>query len=311
MTNRAKTKTIFVASSFSSQRAWVLGFIWEAAKRAEELVPYSISIERTDDVESFQDTIAEHVRQAIHAADLVIADISHSTPNVMFEIGYADALNRATILLADETVVNQPIDLGTRAVFFVDQPRIKFVINLAKMIAEAIEHPDAFVFAGTPSKAKDPAHRPTVFISYCHSDRQYLDRLRVHLRPLERLSQIDYWDDTRIRAGDKWKDEIERALARSAIAILMISADFLASDFIVDNELPPLLSNAESKGTVILPLILKPCRFLRDKNLSAFQALNDPKVPLIKLNEADQEDLYSQAAERVESELGNPRFARL
>src|SRR5690606_7893081 len=119
-----------------------------------------------------------------------------------------------------------------------------------------------------------------IFISYSHRDKSYLDRLMVHLRPLQKQGLIDAWADTRLQAGDKWKKEIESALKESRVAILMISADFLASDFIIDNELPPLLHAAESKGTRIIPVILKPCRFLREKNLCEFQAVNLPDEPM-------------------------------
>ena len=54
-------------------------------------------------------------------------------------------------------------------------------------------------------------------------------------------------------SGEKWKQKIEKALNDASIAILLISADFIASDFIINNELQPLLKNAEEKGTVILP----------------------------------------------------------
>ena len=84
---------------------------------------------------------------------------------------------------------------------------------------------------------------------------------------------------------------------------LLVSADFLASDFITDNELPPLLKNAEERGTRILPLIVKPCRFARDKNLRHFQAINDPKQPLALLSPGEQEILYDQVAAEVERSL--------
>jgi len=92
----------------------------------------------------------------------------------------------------------------------------------------------------------------------------------VHLKPLERDGLIDLWVDTRLRPGDRWKKEISAALERAQVAILLISADFLASDFITNDELPPILTAAEQKGTRIIPIILKPCRFARDKNLRHF-----------------------------------------
>ncbi len=140
-----------------------------------------------------------------------------------------------------------------------------------------------------------------IFISYSHRDKEYLDRLMVHLKPLERKGLIDTWVDTRLLAGDKWKTEIEKALNNARIAILLISADFLASDFIVDNELPPLLQAAEDKGTLILPVILKPCRFTREKTISQFQAINPPDDPLSLSEENERELIYDTIAQRIET----------
>jgi len=80
-----------------------------------------------------------------------------------------------------------------------------------------------------------------VFVSYSRKDSSCIERLRVHLRPLQRESSISYWDDGSIIAGQKWREEVEAALARTRIAILLISADFLASDFVAESELPVLL----------------------------------------------------------------------
>ena len=71
-----------------------------------------------------------------------------------------------------------------------------------------------------------------VFISYSHKDRVWLDRLRVHLEPLVRDYNLEVWDDTEIDAGKEWSFEIENALKTSQVSVLLISADFLASDFI-------------------------------------------------------------------------------
>ena len=83
--------------------------------------------------------------------------------------------------------------------------------------------------------------RSQVFVSYSHADAEHLQRLRVHLRPFERAGLVDVWADTRLRPGQRWRQEIELALERAAVSILLVSADFLASDFVADNELPPLL----------------------------------------------------------------------
>jgi TIR domain len=73
--------------------------------------------------------------------------------------------------------------------------------------------------------------RTKVFISYSHKDQEWLYRLQTHLKPLVREG-LDCWDDTHIRPGDDWKQEIQNALDTAQIAVLLISANFFASDFI-------------------------------------------------------------------------------
>src|SRR6185295_8151356 len=86
------------------------------------------------------------------------------------------------------------------------------------------------------------ASRTTIFISYSHHDLEWLTRLQVHLAPLEREYGIEVWDDTRIEAGSIWQESISRSLTSARVAVILVSADFLASRFIALNELPPLLS---------------------------------------------------------------------
>ncbi len=119
------------------------------------------------------------------------------------------------------------------------------------------------------------------------------------MRPYERKSLIDLWSDTSIRAGQQWKKEVEAALGRAAVAILLVSADFLASDFVAENELPPLLEAAKKDGVKILPVILKPCAFTATESLAIYQAVNDPTKPLIGLPEAEREAVWVRLAGEV------------
>ncbi len=148
--------------------------------------------------------------------------------------------------------------------------------------------------------AKSQSKRKMVFISYSHQDKRYLDRLLVHLRPLEKKGLIDAWADTQLIAGDRWKKEIAKALSSAKAAVLLVSADFLASDFILDNELPPLLQKANSEGATIIPVILTPCRFSRDRNLSEFHAINPPDEPVGLLDEVEREMVYDAVSQRIE-----------
>lgn len=112
------------------------------------------------------------------------------------------------------------------------------------------------------------SQKTNVFVSYSHVDKQWLERLRVHLKPLERKGKIDLWSDKKIDPGKKRKEEIARALKESVVAVLLISADFLASEFIDSDELPPLLAAAAKEDTVILPVIIGHSSFTENESLS-------------------------------------------
>jgi hypothetical protein len=142
--------------------------------------------------------------------------------------------------------------------------------------------------------------RTKVFIGYSHCDSDWLERLRVHLKPLERDSVLDIWDDKQIQPGSKWLEEIERAIQLAKVGLLIVSADFLASDFIAKKELPPLLEAAEIDGAVIMSLIVSPSRFTSTP-LSQFQAVNDPSRPLIKLLRWEQEEILVEVSGKIEA----------
>jgi hypothetical protein len=147
------------------------------------------------------------------------------------------------------------------------------------------------------------AKRTQVFVSYSRRDAQWLKLLRVHLKPLERDGLIDLWDDTRIAAGSVWRDELEAVLASAKVAVLMISADFLASDFIMDNELPPLLDAAQRDGCLVLPLLVRPSLFAQTPQLSRFQTVNPGAVPLASLTVDQRETILVELAKRIADQV--------
>ena len=240
--------------------------------------------------------------EEISSASLIICDLSHVRPNLMFELGWAQAFGKPIIVIT-RSGTSLPFWASHFQTIIYDELDLVLTRDLVKRLTIAITQ-----WLTNPEEASrrnrlSKESKRTVFISYSHTDKKYLHRLLVHLKPLEREELIDLWVDTKLKAGDKWEDQIRAALDQASVVILLISADFLASDFIVNNELPPILKGAEEKGTVILPIILKACRFLRDVNLRRFQAFNSPLEPVIALSEAQQEELYDKVAERVESQL--------
>jgi len=141
-------------------------------------------------------------------------------------------------------------------------------------------------------------NRNKVFLSYCHTDLQHLKRLQTHFAHYERMGVVEVWDDTKIHPGAIWHQEIKKAISQTKIAVLLISADFLDSRFIIENELPPLLIAAKIEGLIILPVILSACAF-KDSELAQFQPINSPLKPISSMNRNEKEQIWAEVTKIV------------
>ena len=154
-------------------------------------------------------------------------------------------------------------------------------------------------------KPTDALSKVNIFISYSHADLKWLERLKKHLKVLAKYSgSVEYWEDTKLRGGDRWRDEITEAFKKSNVAILLVSTDFLASDFITSDELPPILRKAVSDGTRVLSLIVAPCSF-EVSEISDFQAINSPDRTLADLtnDETAIERVYLELVQTIQGLL--------
>ena len=129
-------------------------------------------------------------------------------------------------------------------------------------------------------------HRNQIFVSYSHKDKKWLTKLTDMLKPLAQRNVISTWDDRQIKAGELWRKKIEHALATAKVAVLLVSPNFLASDFIYRNELPPLLEKAKRGGLAIIWLAVSASVY-SETELAQYQAVNDPARPLDSLRAPD------------------------
>ena len=141
-----------------------------------------------------------------------------------------------------------------------------------------------------------------LFVSYSHEDREWLDKLKKWLKPLEQAGMVNVWDDSRIAAGSQWKQEIEQSIASAKVALLLVSQNFLASEFITNNELPPLLDAAQQKGVPVLWLALSHSTVF-DTAIASYQALNDPKKPLKTMDSGEQDKILLSVYEKIKKSL--------
>ncbi|MGJ3244528.1 MAG: COR domain-containing protein [Elainellaceae cyanobacterium] len=151
-----------------------------------------------------------------------------------------------------------------------------------------------------PSTPPKPVTRNQVFISYSHLDKTWLTKLQTHLKPLTRKQTLTIWDDTQIQPGDEWRNEIEKALAAAKVAVLLVSPDFLNSDFIDANELPHLLEAAQTEG---LTIIWVPIRYslYEETPIKDYQAAHSPAQPLNSLSESDQDKAWVKICKDIKA----------
>ncbi len=132
--------------------------------------------------------------------------------------------------------------------------------------------------------------RDKVFISYSHKDAEWLQKIKIHLKSLPNKNKILIWDDTKIEAGEMWRSEIAESLDGAKVALLLVSPNFLASDFIAEHELPKILEASKKEGLKILWVCVSWCNF-DVTEIANYQATNDPATPLDKMEELSPPDL--------------------
>ena len=146
-----------------------------------------------------------------------------------------------------------------------------------------------------------------VFVSYARDDvlddKNLIDEFLKHGKARQRNREIEIFKDTeRIDFGDVWKSKIDSALNQADIALLFISANFIASDFIFEHELKVLLQKHKDEGIVIMPILLGFCEWDIIEDLAQFQIFPDPNEPLRSMNtsvfEGKAMEFFSQVMPR-------------
>jgi hypothetical protein len=111
-----------------------------------------------------------------------------------------------------------------------------------------------------------------IFVSYSHEDEKWRKRFEVLSKPLSRAENIKFWSDRDLKAGE-WEKQIERAMEGAVAAVLMVSDNFVASDYVIEKELPYLLRAYDSGRLMVFWAYLEPCDLKRHPEITRFQAM--------------------------------------
>lgn len=180
-------------------------------------------------------------------------------------------------------------DAATASAYAIDE-----LLELLKGVAPITHsspspHPD-LALASKPQ-------RSTIFISYAHKDEQWLEQILTMMGPHAK-NALPIWHDKQIRPGEQWREEIDDALQRACIGVLLVTKHFLDSTFINEVELAYLVEQAEKNALEILWVPVGHCLW-KNSPIAKFQSVVDPANPLEKCRGASRDKLTVNICEKI------------
>ena len=146
-----------------------------------------------------------------------------------------------------------------------------------------------------------------IFISYAHKDEELKNDLLVMVKGIERRNIIKIWHDRKIEPGQAWREAIQNAMKTCEMGLLLISPDFIASDFIHNVELRELLKRRAEGGLLVIPIILRDCLWKSELGLGEIQALPQDAKPVITFRKdtGERDAAWTKIAEYIEQKATN------
>ena len=136
--------------------------------------------------------------------------------------------------------------------------------------------------------------------SYSHADENLRNELEKHLSPLKRMGRISTWHDRRITPGEVFEDQIDKHFSTADIILLLISSDFIASDYCYQIEMTNALQRHDKGEAIVIPVILRSCAWHSLPFGKLLAATTDGK-PIVQFTTYD--DGFVQVVDAVTSAL--------
>jgi TIR domain len=143
-----------------------------------------------------------------------------------------------------------------------------------------------------------------LFYSYAREDELMRAQLEKHLRMLRRQGLISEWHDREIVAGEDWSKQLNKHLETASVILLLVSVDFLVSDYCYDLEMQRALERHSRGEARVIPIILRPCEWHKAP-FAALQALPRDGKPVTMWDNLDS--AFLDIAQGIRKAINSPR----
>lgn len=137
-----------------------------------------------------------------------------------------------------------------------------------------------------------------IFISYNHNDEQYANEIKRHFTPWKSGKQVNIWTEKEILSGQVWEQEIIKNLQKSDVIIMLLSANFFASNFTKSEEFALVLEKHKKKEALAIGILVTPCKW-EDTDLASFQLFPLGAKPIASHKAEKREEIYKQMIQKI------------
>lgn len=140
--------------------------------------------------------------------------------------------------------------------------------------------------------------REKIFISYSHDNAKWLEKLRKHLNHLSKHAQIEYWSDKNIVPGTSFHDEMKQAMEVTRIAVLLVTPEYLDSEFICDEALPYFVEMFQKQEIDIFWIPISASSYQLSQ-LKDIPSIHTPKEPLDTLTQPRLDEILTRMVKNI------------
>lgn len=151
-----------------------------------------------------------------------------------------------------------------------------------------------------PTKVQGTLQSVEIFCCYARKDQELLHVLKTHLIPLQRQGRITLWADTNISAGAEWENELKKHLNTAQMILLLVSPDFMASDYCYSKEMLRAMQRHEAGETRVVPILLRPVDDWQSAPFGKLQVLPTNAKPIMGRSwRRDLDEAFRNVAEGI------------